>query len=90
MRVASRGPNGGPADLIGRRLRPELAAALTQQGLSATARAGGEQLFIDYEAFNEGTGYVRPSVLLEFGVRSTGQPTGRDRLRVTPGCTCRR
>ncbi len=37
-------------------------------------RAEGEQIFIDYEAFGEGTGYVRPSVLLEFGARSTAEP----------------
>ena len=40
----------------------------------AKARAEGEQLFIDYAALGQGTGYVQPSVLLEFGARSTGEP----------------
>ncbi|MES2992481.1 MAG: nucleotidyl transferase AbiEii/AbiGii toxin family protein [Pseudomonadota bacterium] len=62
------------ADLVGGTLASDLAKALDEQGLPANARADGEQLFIDYEAFGQGTGYVRPSVLLEFGARSTGEP----------------
>lgn len=62
------------AELIGGSLAPELAAALTEQGLPAKVRAEDEQVFIDYEAFGQGTGYVAPSVLLEFGARSTGEP----------------
>ena len=62
------------ADLVTGRLTPELAAALAEQGLPAKARAEGEQIFIDYEALGQGTGYVAPSVLLEFGARSTGEP----------------
>ncbi|MDH4393285.1 MAG: nucleotidyl transferase AbiEii/AbiGii toxin family protein [Aquabacterium sp.] len=55
-------------------MAPDLARAITEQGLQALVRAEGEQIFIDYEAFGEGTGYVRPSVLLEFGARSTAEP----------------
>lgn len=62
------------AELVSGKLAPDLAKALAEQGLPAKARAEGEQIFIDYEAFGEGTGYVRPSVLLEFGARSTGEP----------------
>ena len=62
------------ATLVGGSLAPELAAALAEQGLPAKALAEGEQLFIDYEPFGAGTGYVRPSVLLELGARSTGEP----------------
>lgn len=62
------------ADLVGSELAPDLAAALAAQGLPAKARAEGEQVFIDYEPFGQGTGYVQPSVLLEFGARSTGEP----------------
>ena len=51
--------------------RAEIEKALAAQGLPATVRAEGEQIFIDYEALGQGTGYVRPSVLLEFGARST-------------------
>ncbi len=62
------------ADLVNKSLAPELAAALAGQGLPAKARAEGEQLFIDYAALGQGTGYVQPAVLLEFGSRSTGEP----------------
>ena len=34
----------------------------------------GEKLFVDYEATTAGSGYVAPSVMLEFGARSTGEP----------------
>jgi len=62
------------AELVSGKLAPDLAKALAEKGLQALARAEGEQICIDYEAFGEGTGYVRPSVLLEFGARSTGEP----------------
>jgi Nucleotidyl transferase AbiEii toxin, Type IV TA system len=62
------------ADLVSASLAPELAAALASQGLPAKVRAQDEQVFIDYEALGQGTGYVQPSVLLEFGARSTGEP----------------
>lgn len=62
------------ANLVASELLPELARALESQGLPAKARAEGEQIFIDYDALGQGTGYVRPSVLLEFGARSTGEP----------------
>ena len=62
------------ADFVSRSLAPGLAAALAEQGLPAKVRAEGEQVFIDYQALGQGTGYVAPSVLLEFGARSTGEP----------------
>jgi len=62
------------ADLVGSEIAPDLAAALAARGLPAKARAQGDQVFIDYETFGQGTGYVQPSVLLEFGARSTGEP----------------
>lgn len=62
------------AELVGGTLAPALAAALAEQGLPAKARAEGEHLFIDYDAMAQGTGYVSPTVLLEFGARSTGEP----------------
>ena len=51
-----------------------IAEALENEKLAATVRADGEKLFIDYEATTAGTGYVAPSVMLEFGARSTGEP----------------
>ena len=38
-----------------------------------TAKEGTAE--IEYEAQTEGTGYVRPVVLVEFGARSTGEPS---------------
>ena len=43
----------------------------------AADRSDGEKLFIDYEATTAGSGYVAPSVMLEFGARSTGEPASR-------------
>lgn len=54
---------------------PRLQQELGQQGLSATVRAEGDKVFIDYEPLAAGTGYVAPSVMLEFGARSTGEPS---------------
>jgi hypothetical protein len=61
-------------ELVEHAIAPEIATALAAQGLPAEVRTEGEQVFIDYETFGEGTGYVRPSVMLEFGARSTGEP----------------
>ena len=55
-------------------VQPLLADAIGAQGVSAVTRVEGEKLFIDYEATSAGSGYVAPSVLLEFGARSTGEP----------------
>ncbi len=54
--------------------QPILAKALSDDGLTATLRAEGEKLLIDYEATSTGSGYVSPTVMLEFGARSTGEP----------------
>lgn len=68
------------AELVAGELLPEVAKALQAQGLPATAQAEGEQIFIDYDALGQGTGYARPSVLLEFGARSTGEPNEPKRV----------
>jgi hypothetical protein len=54
--------------------QPVIAKALAADSLAATIRVDGEKLFIDYEATTKGSGYVAPSVMLEFGARSTGEP----------------
>ena len=54
--------------------QPIIAEALAVGPLSAAIRVDGEKLFIDYEATSAGSGYVAPSVMLEFGARSTGEP----------------
>jgi hypothetical protein len=45
--------------------------------LSSTAKVGvdGATVTVTYEPLATGTGYVRPVVLLEFGARSTGEPS---------------
>lgn len=37
--------------------------------------AEGDKVFIDYAPLATGTGYVAPTVMLEFGARSTGEPS---------------
>jgi len=41
--------------------------------LTAAVRVEGEKLLIDYDATIAGARYVAPSVMLEFGARSTGE-----------------
>ncbi len=48
--------------------------AISAQSLPATVRVEADKLFIDYEAVAGGSGYVAPSVMLEFGARATGEP----------------
>ena len=55
-------------------VQPVIATALATGPLTAAIRVDGEKLFIDYEATTAGSGYVVPSVMLEFGARSTGEP----------------
>ena len=55
-------------------VQPVIETALAAEGLSAAVRVEDEKLFIDYEATAAGSGYVAPSVMLEFGARSTGEP----------------
>ena len=60
-------------------MQPMLVNALFAERLPASTRVEGEKLFIDYEATATGSGYVAPTVMLEFGARSTGEPaTVRD------------
>jgi hypothetical protein len=54
--------------------QPVIANALAAEGLAVALRAEGDKLFIDYEATAAGSGYVAPTVMLEFGARSTGEP----------------
>ncbi len=50
--------------------------AITAQNLSARVYAEGEKIFIDYESINPSDNdYVVPIVTLEFGARSTGEPS---------------
>jgi hypothetical protein len=53
---------------------PLMVDAISALSLPATVRLEADKLFIDYEAVAGGSGYVAPSVMLEFGARSTGEP----------------
>jgi hypothetical protein len=55
-------------------VQPLLASAIDAQSLPAALRVEGDKLFVDYEATSAGSGYVAPSVMLEFGARSIGEP----------------
>ncbi|MBF2755878.1 MAG: nucleotidyl transferase AbiEii/AbiGii toxin family protein [Gammaproteobacteria bacterium AqS3] len=63
------------AEWVSGEVQPYLQETITEQGLSAKVRAEGEKLFIDYEAVSiSDSDYVVPTVILEFGARSTGEP----------------
>lgn len=55
-------------------VQPLIAEAMIREGVPGTIRIEGDKLFIDYEPAGRGSGYVSPSVMLEFGARSTGEP----------------
>lgn len=61
-------------DWVAATAQPTIAEALAGEELTAAVRIDGEKLLIDYEATAAGSGYVAPSVMLEFGARSTGEP----------------
>ncbi len=63
------------SDWVTTEILPRIKQSLEQAGLPATARADGDKVFIDYASLTAGTGYVSPAVMLEFGARSTGEPS---------------
>ncbi len=63
------------ADWVATDVLPRLNQDLQQHRLPAAARAEGDKVFIDYTPLVSGTGYVPPAVMLEFGARSTGEPS---------------
>jgi len=60
---------------IADQILPTMERALHDQNLSARATAKGEKVFIEYEPVTRRTGYAAPTVQLEFGARSTGEPS---------------
>ncbi len=56
---------------------PLIGSRLEAQGLAASISREGDTAHIAYDPLTEGTGYVRPVVLLEFGARSTGEPADK-------------
>lgn len=66
---------------VGAEIVPRIKQDLEQQGLPALVRAEGDKVFIDYVPLSAGTGYVAPTVMLEFGARSTGEPSESRTIR---------
>ncbi len=62
-------------DWVATDVAPLLQQDLAQHNLPATVRAEADKVFIDYQPLASGTGYVPSSVMLEFGARSTGEPS---------------
>ena len=60
---------------IAEQIVPAIGAALAAQDLEADLLQESERFYIRYPALTAGTGYVRPEILLEFGARSTGEPS---------------
>lgn len=56
---------------------PILIARLQDEDIAARVTVQGDTAQIEYQPQSEGSGYVRPAVLLEFGARSTGEPFER-------------
>lgn len=65
----------GLPDWVEAQVRPTLEARLAADGIAATVRVEDAKAFIDYAPTQTGTGYVSPSVMLEFGARATGEPS---------------
>jgi hypothetical protein len=63
------------SDWVATEIVPRIKQALDLNGLPATVRAEGDKVFIAYAPLVTGTGYVSPAVMLEFGARSTGEPS---------------
>jgi hypothetical protein len=63
------------SDWVGTKIVPRLKLDLERHSLPANVRAEGDKVFIDYAPLAIGTGYVAPAVMLEFGARSTGEPS---------------
>lgn len=63
------------SDWVATEIVPRIKQSLEQNGLPTTVRAEGDKVFIDYAPLVTGTGYVSPTVMLEFGARSTGEPS---------------
>ena len=60
---------------------PLLEAKIEHEGVGAKLRLEEDKLYLDYEAIRSGTGYIRPTVLLESGARSTGEPARRHKIK---------
>ena len=69
------------SDWVATEIVPRIKQSLEQNGLPAKVRAEGDKVFIDYAPLVTGTGYISPAVMLEFGARSTGEPSESRAIR---------
>ena len=60
---------------ISETITPQLAESLRSKGLPAKVSANADEILLEYETLESGYGYVKPIVTLEFGARSTGEPS---------------
>lgn len=60
---------------IAETVTPAIEQRLNAENLQARIAQEGDRLTIEYEAVTTHSAYLRPAVLLEFGARSTGEPT---------------
>lgn len=61
--------------LVAEKIAPQLAESLRSRGLPGKVSTAGEKILLEYDALAGGYGYVKPTVILEFGARSTGEPS---------------
>ncbi|MGY2811964.1 hypothetical protein ACVIHF_008694 [Bradyrhizobium sp. USDA 4506] len=54
---------------------PVINQRLKDDKLNAKAEAKDDKIFVTYDPLETGSGYVSPAVMLEFGARSTGEPS---------------
>lgn len=54
---------------------PVINQRLHDDKLNAKAEAKDDKIFVTYDPLETGSGYVSPAVMLEFGARSTGEPS---------------
>jgi Nucleotidyl transferase AbiEii toxin, Type IV TA system len=61
---------------LNEKVLPYLRGCLEAEKLAAKLRIeDGERIFIDYETQVEGYGYIGPHIQIDFGARSTGEPS---------------
>ena len=62
------------AEWVQDRACPVIEEGLSRAGLVARLRTDADRLYIEYEPLFEGSSFLRPEVMVEFGARSTGEP----------------
>jgi hypothetical protein len=54
---------------------PAILKHIEATSVNAKATADNDKIYVDYDPLAKGTGYVAPRVTVEFGARSTGEPS---------------